>query len=203
MNINMQYKQNNHRLILFIFILLLLNIATTLGAFYLEVNQKEPLYFQVKKGADGKLVGKQMRMLMDPLINRQTLLNWASEAATATYTYDQANYQQQIQNAINTYFTAAGGQSFRAALDKSGIINQIVSQKLDVTAVVEQPPAILKSGVLLGHFTWKVQMPILVTYVSASEKQAYRYILTMSIIRLPRGQSANGIGINQIWVQSA
>lgn len=200
---NMQYKQNNRRLVLAILIVLWLDFIVIITAFYLQVNQKEPLYYQVKQLDNGKLTGKQMRMLMEPIINKQTLLNWAAEAATATYTYDQANYTTQIQETIDTYFTKEGGNSFRKALEKSGVIDQLVAKKLQVSAVVDQPPAILKAGNLFGTFTWKIQMPILVTYVSASDRQDFRYILTMSIVRLPTNVSSNGIGINQIWVESS
>jgi intracellular multiplication protein IcmL len=130
-------------------------------------------------------------------------LNWAAEAASAAYTYDQAHYKTQLVEVINHYFTPSGGESFQKALEESGILEQLVSQQLLVTAVVQNKPILLKSGILLGRESWKVQLPLLVTYQTASQVQQNRFIVTMMIVRTDTSQDPRGIGIDQIWVQRA
>lgn len=198
-----QFSQKNRRLMQWIVIVALLDLLVIGAAFYVETHQKDPTYYQIWRQANGKLGGHKMIPLTSPIINQQALLQWTTDAASAIYTYDQAHYKQQIQDAIDMYFTPNGGESFRNALQQTGVIQQLVAQKLEVTAVVEKPPAILKSGILLGRQVWKVQMPLLVTYVTASEKQQYLFIVTMMVVRVPTWQSSVGIGIDQLWVTKA
>jgi intracellular multiplication protein IcmL len=195
-----EFRQKNRRLMQVIVILTIIDILVISVAFYIQTHIKDPAYYQVTRQPSGKLTGVRMIPLASPIINRQALLNWVSEAASATYTYDQAHYKQQLQDVVSNYFTPTGGKSFTDALQQTGVLTQLVSEKLEVTAVVQNQPSILKSGTLLGRYVWKVQMPLLVTYVTASEKQQYSFIVTMLVVRVPTWQSAAGIGIDQIWV---
>lgn len=195
-----QFSQKNRRLMIAITLLALIDILVIGAAFYVQTHIKDPPYYQVTRQPTGKWSGTRMLALGSPIINRQALLDWVSDAAAATYTYDQAHYQQQLQNVVDTYFTKSGGESFKEALQQTGVLTQLVSEKLEVTAVVENQPAILKSGTLLGRYVWKVQLPLLVTYVTASQKQEYRFIVTMLVVRVPTWQSPQAVGIDQIWV---
>jgi intracellular multiplication protein IcmL len=179
------------------------NIVLVATIFYMQTHKKEPAYFLVGKQASGQLAQRQMAPLVSPIINRQALLNWAAEAASSAYTYDQANYQSQIQATIDRYFTAGGGDSFRQALQQSGVLNQLVREQLQVSAVVQEQPVILATGRLLGRYVWKIQLPLLVTYQTASERQQYRFIVTMLVVQVPTWKSANAIGIDQIGVKRA
>lgn len=179
------------------------NIVLVNTIFYMQTHKNEPAYFLMGRQANSQILQRQMAPLISPIINRQALLNWAAVAASSAYTYDQANYQAQIQTTIDRYFTASGGDSFRAALQQSGVLNQLVREQLQVSAVVQEQPVIIASGQLLGRYVWKIQLPLLVTYQTASERQQYRFIVTMLIVQVPTWKSANAIGIDQIGVKRA
>jgi intracellular multiplication protein IcmL len=197
------FAQKNQRIFLLILILTIAGILGLAIAFYMETHQKEPLYYGITKQPNGKITGVTLQPLVAPIISNQALLNWTADAASSLYTYDQANYKTQIQAVIQTYFTKNGGQSFKNALTQTGVLAQLVSEKLEVTAVVENQPAILKYGELSGRQLWKVQLPLLVTYVTASETQQYHFIVTLLIVRIPTWQSPEGLGIEQLWVTKA
>ena len=197
------FAQKNQRIFLLILILTIAGILGLAIAFYMETHQKEPLYYGITKQPSGKITGVTLQPLVAPIISNQALLNWAADAASSLYTYDQANYKTQIQAVIQTYFTENGGQSFKNALTQTGVLAQLVSEKLEVTAVVENQPAILKYGELSGRQIWKVQLPLLVTYVTASETQQYHFIVTMLVVRIPTWQSPEGLGIEELWVTKA
>ncbi|NNM58802.1 MAG: DotI/IcmL/TraM family protein [Legionellales bacterium] len=195
------FKEKHHNLMMLVALFAILDIVLILAAFYVQTHIKDPPYYQIWRQQSGSLTGVKMIALTSPIINQDALLNWAENAASSIYTYDQAHYKQQLQDVTNTYFTANGGTSFMSALAQTEVLTQLVSQKLEVTAVVENRPAILQSGMLLGQQVWKIQMPLLVTYVTASQSQEYRFIVTMLVVRVPTWESASAVGIDQLWVK--
>jgi intracellular multiplication protein IcmL len=69
--------------------------------------------------------------------------------------------------------------------------------------VATRAPIILEKGMLSGRYSWRVQMPILVTYQSASEFTQQNIVVTMLITRISTIESPRGIGIAQIIVGPA
>lgn len=194
------FREKNRLLMVLIAVFAVVDIVFLAVNFYIQTHIKDPPYYQVWRKQNGGLTGTKMTALAAPIINQQALINWAENAASSIYTYDQAHYKQQLQDVVNTYFTASGGASFTDALQQTGVLTQLVSQKLEVTAVVENQPAILQSGMLMGRQVWKIQMPLLVTYVTASQKQEYQFIVTMLVVRVPTWESPSAVGIDQLWV---
>ena len=89
------------------------------------------------------------------------------------------------------------------ALQQSSNLEAVKSKKLIVSAVATRAPIILQKGELNGSFSWRVQMPILVTYQSASEFTQQNNVVTMLITRISTLQSPRGIGISQFVVGTA
>lgn len=195
----MKVEQAVQKVILAIKVLVVLNIILAAGAFYEFKSQKVPYYRAVYK-KDGKTYLIRMTPLSSPVISRQNLLEWAGEAAVAAYTYDVANYQNELQNVMDKYFTKSGGEAFMQSFQTSGALDNLLSKKLVVTAVVNGAPLILKEGSLLGQRTWRVQIPLLVNYQSASELETDSYVVSMLITRIPTTDKATGIGISQFKV---
>ena len=76
----------------------------------------------------------------------------------------------------------------------------IVDKKLESSAIVYGPPVILNSMVLSGRFTWRVQLPMLVTFTSANQQTQQRYMITMDIQRVPVVSVPKGIQIKSFYV---
>lgn len=196
-----QIKKNS-RVTYAITLMVLAAIALAGVVYYYYTHQKEPSYGAVFN-YQGNNYLIPMTPLTMPIINRQSLLLWASQAATASYTYDAANYKNQFAALLKRYFTKDGGNAFMQALENSGAIDNLLSKKLVVTSVVNGAPLILKQGLLFGVESWRVQVPILVNYQSASETQTASYIITMLIVRTDPTVKPEGIGITQITVNQA
>ena len=79
----------------------------------------------------------------------------------------------------------------------------VKAKKLIVSAVATRAPVILQKGILNGRFAWRVQMPVLVTYQSASEFTQQSNVVTMLISRVSTLNSPRGIGISQFVVGPA
>jgi len=99
----------------YVFILLLiliLGLLSVLGAILYEImNRPLPVFSALQK--DGKSMA--LTPLEQPNLLPDTILRWASKAAVTAYTFDFANYQQQIEQA-HSYFTEEGWQNYLSSI---------------------------------------------------------------------------------------
>lgn len=141
--------------------------------------------------------GKQQSMVAysEPNLLPETILKWASKAATAAYTFDFSNYRTQIE-AARPYFTKGGWDAYLASV--SGLVNTIVQNQVFVNGVVSGTPVISNQGPLPGKgYTWRVQIPFLVSYLSASGPVKQNYFVVLTIVSVPTNENPQGIGIDQ------
>lgn len=142
---------------------------------------------------DGALTSLEAQT--EPNLLSSTILKWASKAAVAAYTFDFVNYNEQAQLA-RPYFTTAGWADYVQSL--SGFIDTITKNQLIVNGVVSGAPVIHLQGQLPGHpYSWRIQIPFLVTYQSADKVSRVSYMVTMTIVRVPTWINPNGIGVDQ------
>lgn len=193
------FYYDGHKKLMITLMTSLLIITVLVGAFVYQIlNPPAPKYFAVN--ADGRLI--KLPPLNEPNMTHSALLQWANMAAIAAYTYSFINYRQELQ-AASAYFTPEGWQNFISALQDSGNLQAVITKKLMVSAVAKGAPVILQEGLLNGRYTWRVQMPMLITYQSASQKSDQDVIVTMLVTRVSPLNSARGIGIAQFIVASA
>lgn len=137
--------------------------------------------------------------LDEPNQSDSAVLQWANQAAIAAYTYNFVNYRQELE-AASGYFTETGWAQFIAALKASSTLKTVREKKLIVSAVATRAPIILQKGPLTGRYAWRIQMPILITYQSASELQNANSVVTLLVTRVSTLKSIRGIGISQIII---
>lgn len=131
----------------------------------------------------------------EPNLLSSTILTWARKAAVASYTFDFVNYNKQIQLA-RPYFTAAGWDAYQAAVQP--IISRVTQNQLFVNSVVTAPPVIINQGDLPGTgYSWRVQIPFLVTFQSAETTRSQNYLVTLMIIKVPTTVNPDAIGIDK------
>jgi intracellular multiplication protein IcmL len=134
-----------------------------------------------------------------PNLTPATILRFASKAAVAAYTFDFVNYRGQI-GAARTYFTNGGWDNYTASVAQ--VVKGIAANKLFVTGVVNGTPVISNQGELNGVYSWRVQLPFLVTYQSAQSSQQSKYTVLITIVRVPTTSDPLGIGIDQFVMSS-
>jgi len=198
-NVTKQYvPQNNdffrnhyHHVIICVIGLLFLLIIVLAILFYQVMNRPLPQFNAVQ--SDGKTMllipNEQPNLLPD------TILRWASKAATVAYTFDFVNYNSQTA-AVRPYFTEDGWQDYLNSVNS--LINTIVQNQLFVNGVVAGAPVISNQGNIPGRgYVWRVQIPFLVTYQSANTTSKQRYFVIISIVKVPTNVNKQGIGIDQ------
>ncbi|MCD8525211.1 MAG: type IVB secretion system apparatus protein IcmL/DotI [Gammaproteobacteria bacterium] len=189
------YRDNYRRVMKLLLIMSIVMVILVLILAYLFTHRPEPRYFATTQS------GRILRLipLNQPMLSSEALLSWASQVAMSAYTYNFANYRQKIQTQeIN--FTGDAWQQFLQQLKDSGNIQAVDQRKINVNAVVSGSPVIVYQGMLKGRYAWKVQVPLLVTFVSASDRFQKNYMVTMVIVRVSTVQNQNGVAVAQFVV---
>ena len=135
--------------------------------------------------------------LSKPIVTTAALLDWAREAAVMCYNYDFFNAKAQIAKVIGLYFTGDGGEMFRKAIADD--LKTVEAKSIIVTAIARGMPILLEQGYLLGNWIWKVQVPLGVSYQSASEIKRQNLIVTMMVMNVPTTTNPKAIGITQFF----
>jgi len=184
------YRDNYRRLILALIILLGLSAILSGIVFYQIVNRPDHKYFATT--ADGRIM--RLYPLSQAMLTPSELLQWAHRAAVSAYTYNFVNYRDALQELQNN-FTAAGWRYYENALKSSRNLETVVTKKLVVSAVATGTPVILDQAVIDGRYSWKVEVPLLVSYQSPNEQTQRPIIVMMIISRVPNVDMPKGIAI--------
>lgn len=184
------YRDGYRRVLVALLLLLIINLILGGIIFYQIVNRPMPQYFATS--TDGRIT--PIYPLSDPMVSPSELLEWANRAAVAAYTYNFVDYREALQRAQND-FTPDGWSFFRKALESARTLDTVLAKKLVVSAVATGAPVILDQGVIRGAYAWKVQMPMLVTYQSASEQIQQPIVVTMVVSRVSTLETPRGIAI--------
>ena len=189
---NSFYRDGQRKLMFVLLVSILGNIVLCATLAYMLSHPPEPKYFATSiNGRITPLVALNMPNQADSAI-----LQWSNQAAIAAFTYNFVNYRTELV-AASGFFTAEGWEQFVNALGSSNNLDAIKAKKLVVSAVATSSPVILQKGVLNGRYSWRIQMPILVTYQSASEFSQQNLNVTMLVTRVDTLNSPRGIGIAQ------
>ncbi len=133
-----------------------------------------------------------------PIQSIGEVLTWGTQAVTQSFTLAFANYQQQLDdNQVN--FTEAGWIGFQRALKQNHLLDTVISQQLVTSVVPTGAPVVTAQGLMDGNrYGWHVQMPILVSFESASSRNSQTMTVDIVIVRRPETENPRGLGIAQI-----
>ena len=186
-----EFYRDNYKRVVYALLFMLITNAILVGIVFFQLTHKPtPQYFATS--ADGKIV--KLYPLSQPVVSPQALLQWASVASVEAYSYDFVNYRKSLQ-ALQNKFTMNGWKFFQVALKRSRMLETITTKKLVVSAVATGSPVILDKGIVDGRYTWKVNIPLLITYESASERTQQSVSVTMLISRIQTVNHPEGIAI--------
>lgn len=186
------YRDNYRRVVLALLILMAINFGLVAVIIYQYQSRPEPRYFATS--ADGRITPLYSRR--KPVVTASELREWANEAATAAFTYNFSNYREALQVA-SEYFTPRGWRNFQEALRQSGNLTTVLKQKLVVSARPTGTPEIIDQRIIDNAYTWKVQIPLLVTYQSVNKTLQDPLVVTLSITRVSALDVPRGIAIDQ------
>jgi len=184
------YRDNYRRLVSALLFLLVIIIISVGIIFYQITHRPEPRYFATT--VDGRIM--PLFPLSEPMLSPGELLQWAHGAAISAYTYNFVNYRDAMQQ-LQNQFTPDGWRYYEDALRVSRNLEMIIAKKLVVSAVATGTPIILDQAVIDGRYSWKVQIPLLISYQSPNEQTQKPLIVMMIVSRVPTVDMPKGIAI--------
>lgn len=165
--------------------------------YYISGNYTHPVYFATDD------VGRLIKIVpvSQPNMSEDEVLDWAVDAVQAAYSYDYVNFRRQLQSA-QKYFTEYGWNNYMSALKASNNLVALDQRKMVVVAAVVDKPTIITKGLLSGAYAWRIQMPVLVTYLlppyDNTAKFSNAITITVIVQRQSILQSYKGLGILQL-----
>jgi len=188
---NSFYRDRYHQVIIIMMGVIVFVMAVIGLVAYQAINRPLPVFYAVQP--DGKQ--KQIRANTEPNLLPDTLLRFASKAATVAYTFDFVNYNEQIDN-VRPFFTDTGWKDYIASVKK--LIETIVAGQIFVYGVVAGTPVISNQGPLPGKgYTWRIQIPFLVTYRTSETVRNREFMVRVMLVRVPTSKNPQGVGIDQ------
>lgn len=191
-----EFYRDGYRNLLRLAVLQSLIILGLVGGLYfiVQVHQPENRYFATTE--DGRLV--PMVALNEPNLSNPALMSWVAQAATEVMTFGFNDYRRRLQEASRN-FTRRGWESFTTALQRSRIIEMVETNQQVVTAAPSGSPILVSEGVVVGRYQWTIELPLVVTYQSGAKTKNTNLLITTVVVRVPRLESPNGVGIEQ-WI---
>jgi len=190
------FYRDGYRAILKVAVIQGLIIIGLIGAMFyiIHVHQPENRYFATTE--DGRLM--PMVALSEANLSTPALMSWVAQAATEVMTFGFNDYRRRLQESSRS-FTRRGWESFTDALQRSRIIEMVEQNQQVVTAAPQGAPIVQKEGIVNGRYQWTVQLPLVLSYQAGSKTRDDSLLVTLVIVRVPRLESPNGIGIEQ-WI---
>lgn len=186
---NQFYRSNNPRLHRLLWLMVIVNLLLVGVLVYFVVRPARTDYFASTDGKNTPLIS-----LEAPIVSQAALLQWASQAAITVYTYDFLRYRQSFA-AAEQHFTPDGWTQFQNSNKKN--LAEVQKKKLRVTAVATGAPVITDQGPLMGHYVWRISIPLLVTYESPNTKKQQSLLVNMLVMRIDTRTNYKGIAISQ------
>jgi intracellular multiplication protein IcmL len=191
-----EFYRDGYRTLLRVSILQVFIIIGLIGVmlYVVHIHQPENRYFATTE--DGRLI--PMVALSEPNLSTPALMSWVAQASTEVMTFGFSDYRRRLQEASRN-FTRSGWESFTKALQKSRIIEMVEANQQVVTAAPSGAPVLQSEGMAGGRYQWVVQLPMVLSYQSGSQQRSDRLVVTIVVVRVPRLESPNGVGIEQ-WI---
>ena len=160
---------------------------------YLAMSKPEPRYFATT--TDGQIL--PLVPLDKPHQSAAEVSNFAVRAVTSSLTYDFANYRADFNNSLQYFTKPAGWNQFVDAVQASQMLELVQTRRLNTTAVANNA-VIVREGInSRGVYEWIVQIPLRVTYQSASEVTGQNFLITVNIERLQTYESPYAMAISR------
>ena len=191
-----EFYRDGYRSLLRLALLQGLVIIGLLGAnyFVIHIHQPENRYFATTE--DGRLI--PMLALNQPNLSAPALMSWVAQASTEVMTFGFNDYRRRLQESSRN-FTRRGWESFTQALQASRLIETLEANQQVVTAAPTGAPIIESEGLVNGRYQWVIQLPMVLSFQSGAKTRSDSLLVTVVVVRVPRLESPNGVGIEQ-WI---
>ena len=139
----------------------------------------------------------EIESLANPVENESKLVSDVGQWVVETYSIDFLNYKDDLSRA-SRHYTANGWYSFGTQLQASGNLEEIKKARLSSRAIPERAPVIIDKDVVGDRYTYKIQVPLLVTFMNSQQQNQQHLLATTIVVRTPVSEHSEGYAIDQI-----
>lgn len=191
------WRRGFNRLVVIMGVLVAAVFISVIMAFWAVTSKPEPRYFAARE--DGGIL--PIVAVKEPFLTDNQITNFAAEAITRAMTLNFATWRQDLSDA-STYFTRPEGwDAYVRSINESGMMDYIVTKKLIATAVANGAVITTRGPNERGVYAWVLQVPLTVTYQSASDTQRENLIAEMEIVRVPTWEMSRGVGVRRVTMK--
>lgn len=183
----------NLRVTMFLAVALIISVISNV---YLGIRPIEYRYFVTDPA--GRIT--EISAINRPIQSQEMVLNWATQSISKAYSMNFANYAQQLKD-IEPSFNDAGWRGYQEALKTSGYLDKMLANQYATSAVPKSAPVVVAQGDLNGVWAWRLQIPLIVSYKSASVSQTQEITVDVVVVRRPETENPSGLAIAQIISQ--
>lgn len=188
---NAFYRDSYRRVLLGVLLMVVVNVILAGAIVYKVFNPIPSQYFAAT--AEGRIIN--VHPLSDPSVTDSYVLQWTADHTRAVFSQDFVHWRKQLTDAA-TAFTPDGWTYFLASMKSSNNLKTLTAKKMVSNATITSAPTILEKEVVGGHFAWKIQMSILVTYTNGTESIPMPLKVTIIVLRMPVKDYPQRIAIN-------
>ncbi|NNM65722.1 MAG: DotI/IcmL/TraM family protein [Burkholderiales bacterium] len=140
----------------------------------------------------------KMVPMSEPFISEQGLLDWTSESVCKTLGLDFVHWRDELL-AVQSDYTPQAFAQVEGQLESSGTLDMVRKERILMSAVPSAPPVIIAEGVAAGHYTWRIQFPVIVSYeTTGGQPTKQTLVATATVVRVPTEFNPRGVAIEQI-----
>ncbi len=194
-----EFYRDGYRSLLKMTLIQSVAILALIAAMFYVIKIHQPRHFYFATTEDGRLI--PMVPLSQPNLSTPALLSWVAQATTEVMTFGFNDYRRRLQESSRN-FTKRGWESFTQALQRSRIIEMVEVHQQIISAAPKGAPVLDSEQLVAGRYQWVVQIPLALTYRSGSKASNSNLLVTVVVVRVPRLESPNGVGIEQ-WIAEA
>ena len=168
-------------------------VALVADRVWLGHHPPQPKFFYT----DGKGTPYEIQPLDAPVMAEADLLTWTTRSIVSAYTVNFKEYRDQLSRSA-AHFTVRGWNSFGTAFIQTGNFDQLKRARLVATAVPERAATIRERAVIGSVLTYRIELPLLVTYENENTTVPQHLLVTVLVVRAIETQHPDGIAIDQI-----
>lgn len=191
-----EFYRDGYRLALRVALVQSIAIIFLIGAMYYIISAHQPQDKYFATTVDGRVI--PLVALDQPNLSDPALLSWVAQATTETMTFGFRDYKRRLQES-SRHFTKAGWAEFAQELADIKLIENIEANYQLITAAPAAAPQIVEEKIVGGRYQWVVRIPLILSYQSRENTRTDNWDVTLVIVRVPRLESPNGVGIAQ-WI---
>lgn len=194
---NQFYQDRGFFMCILFFILIVMNMVLGVGLFYRLAHPAKPQYFAAT--ADGRVFNAHP--LSDPFFDSDHVVQWSANAISKVFALDFAHWRQQLTDA-SADFTTQGWHYFIDSVKKNNNLATLKQFKMVSSAKVTGAPQVIRKGVVNGRYTWMIQVPVSITYSSASKDinqtaMVVMKVQRMNVVKYPQRIAIDMLVVNQ------